>query len=314
MIFGDSAVLSLRFGAQMVQKAYFGAQLVWSAESEFDPASLFASGSKGVWLDPWDASTVFQDQAANTPATINTPVIRHVSTSHGTALGPELWSTDLPLNGAISSGWSYSNGVISGVSNYGAPTPTNPDIVIPGMEGFAHYRYIRRSTGAGTSLAGVPGSVPLGIFSPAGTYTAAGFLTDFRQLGANFTAGKNFNGSMEILSVRKIPGLIAHQITVTAAPVLKMHNAGVPYLYFDGVDDIMHVDFFNESWMGSLGSNCTVARAIPGVGAQILTGQSIGHRFSNTISHAGLLVINRPLTIDETAALTVHLNKKSGVA
>lgn len=279
----------------------------------FSPPSLFASGSKGVWLDPSDASTVFQDQAANTPATTNTPVIRHVSTSHGTALGPELWSTDLQLNGAPSAGWSYNNGVLSGASNYGAPSGANPNVVIPGVEGFAHYRYIRRSTGAGTSLAGVPGSVPVGIFSPAGTYTAAGFLTDFRYLGANFQAGANFNGTMEILSVRKIPGLIAHQITVTAAPVLKTHGSGVPYLYFDGVDDIMHVDFFVQSWMGPLGSNCTVARAIPGVGAQILTGQSIGHRFSNTESHAGLLVIDRPLTTAETVALTVYLNQKAGV-
>lgn len=280
----------------------------------FSPPSLFTSGSKGVWLDPADAPTVFQDQAANTPAAINTPVIRHVSTSHGTALGPELWSTDLPFNGALASGWSYSNGVLSGVSNYSVPSAANPHVVIPGMEGSAHYRYIRRSTGAGTSRAGVPRTVPIDIFFPAGTYTAAGFLTDFRYLGPIFESGNGFNGTMEILSVRKIPGLIAHQITVTAAPVLKMHDAGVPYLYFDEVDDIMYVDFFSQSWMGSLGSNCTVARAIPGVGAQILAGQSIGSRFSNTVSHAGLLVIDRPLTIDETAALTAYLNKKSGVA
>ena len=280
----------------------------------FSLPSLFASGSNGVWLDPSDASTVFQDQAANTPATNNKPVIRHVSTSHGTALGPELWSTDLPFNGTLNAGWSYNNGVLSGVSNYGTPSAANPNVVIPGMEGSAHYRYVRRSTGAGGSLAGVLVSVPIGTFSPAGTYTAAGFLTDFRFLGANFQAGSGFNGTMEILSVRKIPGLIAHQITVTAAPVLKMHDAGVPYLYFDGVDDIMHVDFFYQSWMGSLGSNCTVARAIPGVGAQILAGQSIGHRFSNTESHAGLLVIDRPLTTAETVALTVYLNQKAGVA
>lgn len=302
-----SLALACRLSAvsMALRQAYPGA---------FDPASLFAAGSKGVWLDPSDGSSIFQDQAANTPAAINTPVIRHVSTSHGTALGPELWSTNLPFNGALASGWSYSNGVLSGVSNYGTPGAANPNVVIPGMEGSAHYHYIRRSTGAGTSLAGVPGSVPSGIFFPAGTYTAAGFLTDFRYLGANFQAGSGFNGTMEILSVRKIPGLIAHQITVTAAPVLKMHDVGVPYLYFDGVDDIMHVNFFGQSWMGSLGSNCTVARAIPGVGAQILTGQSIGHRFSNTVSHAGLLVIDRPLTPDETAALTAYLNKKSGVA
>jgi hypothetical protein len=79
-------------------------------------------------------------------------------------------------------------------------------------------------------------------------------------------------------------------------------------LVFDGVDDAMTTTF-----AASLGSACTVARAIPDVGAQILTSQVVGTTFSNTVSHAGLLIINRGLTADETAMVTGYLNKLAGV-
>lgn len=35
----------------------------------FSPASLFASGEQGIWLDPSDFSTMFQDAAGTTPVT-----------------------------------------------------------------------------------------------------------------------------------------------------------------------------------------------------------------------------------------------------
>ena len=69
MRLGANPVLALRVGAQMVQKAYLGSQLVWSAESEFDPASLFAAGEQGVWYDPSDFSTLYQDAAGTIPVT-----------------------------------------------------------------------------------------------------------------------------------------------------------------------------------------------------------------------------------------------------
>lgn len=45
--------------------------------SSFDPASLFASGEPGAWLDPSDMSTMFQDAAGTTPVTaVEQPVGR----------------------------------------------------------------------------------------------------------------------------------------------------------------------------------------------------------------------------------------------
>lgn len=43
--------------------------LVAAARSFFDPLSLFAAGEQGVWYDPSDLSTLFQDSAGTTPVT-----------------------------------------------------------------------------------------------------------------------------------------------------------------------------------------------------------------------------------------------------
>jgi hypothetical protein len=41
---------------------------------DFDPVSLFANGETGAFFDPSDATTVFQDSAATTPALATNPV------------------------------------------------------------------------------------------------------------------------------------------------------------------------------------------------------------------------------------------------
>jgi hypothetical protein len=42
----------------------------------FNPRSLFAAGEQGVWYDPSDLSTLFQDSAGTTPVTVGDPVAR----------------------------------------------------------------------------------------------------------------------------------------------------------------------------------------------------------------------------------------------
>ena len=52
------------FDRPSFQLDYFGFGL-----SVFDPASLFADGKQGMWLDPSDPSTLFQDAAGTIPVT-----------------------------------------------------------------------------------------------------------------------------------------------------------------------------------------------------------------------------------------------------
>jgi len=57
----------------------------------FNPRSLFASGEQGIWLDPSDFSTLFQDAAGTTPVTaVGQPVGLALDKRLGLALGTEI--------------------------------------------------------------------------------------------------------------------------------------------------------------------------------------------------------------------------------
>lgn len=86
-------------------------------------------------------------------------------------------------------------------------------------------------------------------------------------------------------------------------------TVGFPYyLAFDGVDDYLRTTFPN------LGSNVTIGRSIPGTGASILTGQTIGAgNWDDSTSHCALVVIDRALTGPETTLLTEYLNTRAGL-
>ena len=91
---GVNSINKLYLGSTAINKAYLGATVVFSGGGAvpFSPASLFAGGQKGLWLevvksvgfdpaslfagstegalfDPSDLSTLFQDSAGTTPVT-----------------------------------------------------------------------------------------------------------------------------------------------------------------------------------------------------------------------------------------------------
>jgi Esterase/lipase len=79
-------------------------------------------------------------------------------------------------------------------------------------------------------------------------------------------------------------------------------------LDFDGVDDSMAGTF------PAMGNNCTLVRASPGVGAVIQTGLTIAAGTVNTTTdHAGLILIDRALTTQETADVTLWARQRAGV-
>lgn len=111
------------------------------------------------------------------------------------------------------------------------------------------------------------------------------------------------------LSFQPIAGTSAAQDNATKAPVMAQHANGVYYANFDGVDDAMQAYFTSAP-----GSNCTVAYAIPGVGASITTGVTIGAGiYSYNTDCSALVVVNRALSGSETASLTAWLNERAGV-
>lgn len=75
---GSSPVSALRVGAQSVSAVYVGSTLAYPSNAvAFSPSTLFAAGEQGVWYDPSDMSTLYQDSAGTTPVTaVGQPVGR----------------------------------------------------------------------------------------------------------------------------------------------------------------------------------------------------------------------------------------------
>ena len=64
----------------------------------------------------------------------------------------------------------------------------------------------------------------------------------------------------------------------------------------------------------SLGSNCTIFRAIPGYGEEFLTGQTIGPTYTITVPYAYFGIVNRALSAWERLKLVDFLRSKAGIS
>lgn len=111
----------------------------------FNPRSLFAAGEQGIWLDPSDFSTLFQDAAGTTPVTaLGQPVGLMLDKRLGLALRPE--------------------NIVNGDFSAGSTGWTNPDTA-PSVTTF--------SGGAATLTAAAGGQLARlrqSLTLPAGTY------------------------------------------------------------------------------------------------------------------------------------------------
>ena len=144
---------------------------------------------------------------------------------------------------------------------------------------------------------------------PGGDYLANGRRTvRARAVAATYISlygHTNTNSTATVHSFREIPGNHATQPTTTARPALRSGPLRIDY---DGVDDYLRTVF------PELGSNVTIARSIPGVGAQIITGQTIAAgNWDDNVTSCATLVIDRALTGPETALVTAFLNQQAGV-
>lgn len=85
----------------------FAKSQIWL--SLFDPSKLFTAGVNGVWYDPSDITTLYQNAAGTLPVTaVEQPVGLMLDKSKGLVLGPELVA---PIN--FTSGWSSSGAAVT---------------------------------------------------------------------------------------------------------------------------------------------------------------------------------------------------------
>jgi hypothetical protein len=271
-------------------------------------AAIFATAG-GAEYDPLDPAARYQD---STGTTLTTVAGQAVGLALDKRLGLALGSERV-VNGGFDSGtsWSFGDGSVSisggslrfvetpnGISATGAGATTAPTT---GMGFWCELNITSLTAGQVRIL--YAGAV-VATFASAGQKrvffhsSSASNTPVVQAIGAT-------TGVMDNLSIRQLIGSHATQPTGPARPLFQTSPAR---FVFDGVDDA-HVTTFPAA----LGSNCTIVRSVPGVGASILTGQTIGTTYTNTVTHSGLLIFDRPLTVAETAVVTRWANLRAGV-
>lgn len=286
----------------------------------FSPLSLFASGEQGAWYDPSDLSTMFQDSAGTTPVTaVGQPVGLILDKSKGLELGSETvtngtFDTDV-------SGWTGTNGAslswssgkcVATFSSAGDPT-VSQIITQPAGHSLCTLTFTCNYTGASRYYFAVGADYIMGDITSGQTvslsfysYNATSSVKYIEVRTAFGAATGTF--TIDDVSVKLVNGNHASQATAAARPLL-VATGICDWTNYDAVDDVL-----NTTFPSALGSSCTVARANVGAAPTILTAQTIGTSYADSTDNAGLIIVNRALTGQETTDLTACLTAKGATA
>ena len=189
--------------------------------SRFNPVSLFSAGEQGIWLEPSDLTTMFQDRAGTTPVTTPGQTVGlRLDKSKGLVLGSELIT-----NGDFSSGtgWTLINATISGgLLNANSVTSVNLATQSISLVAGKTYKVIftvsNYVSGTGTVVFGVGSNVSVAAFTANGTYTVlavAGTANSEIRVGCT---GAGLVCSIDNISVKELPGNHAVAPTDAARP------------------------------------------------------------------------------------------------
>jgi hypothetical protein len=243
----------------------------------FDPATLFASGELGAWFDRQASDTMLAGAFSNNQAASGDAVTLALNKS-----SPEFFGAN-----------------VSSLDNFERAS-TGVNTVLASANGF--FRVSFSATGlSATSRVEVQTQTPAqstGFLSVNGSYS---YILQASSGYIRFACSISSGGPVSVSSIQVLPlnRPPSFQSSLSLRPAKQISP---PRLVFDGIDDTHLITFSS-----SLGSNCTIGRSLPGVGAEILTGQTIGTSFNVTTTDSGLVIINRALTTEETAGLTSYL-------
>lgn len=196
----------------------------------FSVASLFAGSEEGVWYDPSDLTTLFQDVTGTDPVTTaGQTVALMLDKSQGLTLGPDVVGPTWTI--AADAGWSQVGSDL--VSVNGANFSAYQPILTLGKTyevQYEVYDYVSGTVSVRTGASGVTVN-----YTANGVYTVRGVATDTSLYFMGFVT---FNGKVRNISVRELPGNHATQATAASRPTYQV-SGGLGYLSFDGTDDGM---------------------------------------------------------------------------
>lgn len=268
------------------------------------PAKVFSPSDLGCWLDPADLSLSYQDSYEASPA-IGQPLAlildkRYAGARYG-ASHPDPDFND-PASWTAGTGWEVTGGKLVATA-VAANSSTLSSVTTLAAAKTYEATIVCDSISSGTfKVLAEGGASFLGDQTAAGTYR--GIVLASAPGSAYVWCGAGpMTASFTSLTVREIPGCHAIQNTADSRPLLQADGK----VDYDGVDDSMVITF-----PSSLGSDCTVIRAVPNGAVSILTGQTIGTTYTDSTDHRGLFIINRALTQRETLIVSRWAARRAG--
>lgn len=299
-----------------------GATVINGAKLSFEIVmkKLFANGEQGFYQDPYDLGVMYQDSAGTTAVNASgQPLGLVLDKSKGLNFLPYVVDqknfTDL-------SGWVVPNAltakIVAGeveLTCGGTIAATDANWFRPAADTVMGYSVWEISFDA-THVSGGYLQVGAGYHTGVQVNPAnnGGTKKHYTTLVSQHPSGPRrtcvFGGEsgavwrLSNIKCRQLAGNHAGQTTSAARPILRDTPRRID---FDAVDDKLITNLPAQL------TGCTVIRSVPGVGTQILTGQTIPATYEDNTDHCGLIVINRALTPSETSAIAAEFNKRAGV-
>jgi hypothetical protein len=307
----------------------------------FNPIALFASSNPGVWYDPSDLTTMFQDTAGTTPVT--TPgqtVALALDKSKGLTLGPELL-----INGDFTSGtanWTPLNSTIAVASgvltvtatglSYGQARQTINTITGKTYKitatvslGTATLGWVLQAGNIVISLSGTTLTQRTGFFVASGATTEIIIQTDntvsngtvlcddisVKELAGNHatqatTASRPTYGTHPIVGIRNVAQGSADVGNITYWPATVLSNGVTSTKIASGIDTdgLPYVDVRYQGTSTSTFHSSVYATAqsrSPAAVGQTFTASAYIKRIAGSIANLGPLTM---ILVEETAPTT----------
>ena len=233
-----------------------GLGLGLSGGVSFSPLSLFAASEPGLWYDPSDISTLFQDAAGTTPVTAAGQSVGLVLDKRlGLVLG-----ANRVINGDFSSGttgWTASNATLSTsngelvITSTGGGYPSaTQSFTVTNQRTYRVSVTQRRGTSPNAAAIVCQNMSSINISAVYTNATTNSVTTVFyfvasvspMQITLFQNAGATTAGQTTIVdnvTFEEVPGNHATQSTTLSRPTYQVDSNGRGYLSFDGSDDFL---------------------------------------------------------------------------
>lgn len=207
-----------------------------------NPATLFAAGEFGIWIDPSDNTTIFSDVNGVTQAASGASAAIALDKSQGLTKGVEKvtngsFTTDTAWTKGT--GWTISGGTANKTSgNQNALSQALTGIGTANRVFEITFTLTRTAGAVQVGFTGGSGSSLGPSYNASGTYTFLLIANSGNTTLSVLPTSTAFVGSIDDISVKLLNGNHFVQTALASRPVYTFDGT-LRYLAFDGVDDFM---------------------------------------------------------------------------